>query len=206
MSYDRTAHPFALRHRRKIMEAIGFSGKLLLFGVFVLACTVGPTLLLGWDTMLPAAIGIAFFALLLFSVVLMLPLELIAYVGPYFDRPMPDLPFPGFRFGRGLYRESARLDSMARNAGLPPLSDFESPDVLDSREPPVWHRPEAALPTVDYLLSQVNPQLPVHRDLLYVQAALRAAHGKGACFYFLLLTWAGFTNAEVEARRRGDLP
>jgi len=187
------------------MDMVRYSGWLLLFGVLVLVCTVGPTLLLWWDTVVPAAIGTAIFAVMMFSVITMLPLELIPYVGLYFDRRLDDLPFPEFRFGRELYRESGHLDTMARDAGLPPLSEFESPDVLDTREAPIWHRPEAALPTVEHLLAGVDSRLAVHRDLRHVHAALRSAKEKGASFYLLLLTWSGVTNAEIEARRSGNV-
>jgi hypothetical protein len=196
---------FALRHRQKVIGAIRYSGWLLLFTGLVLASTVVPTFLHWWDTVVPAAIGIAIVALVLFSILMMLPLEFIAYVELYFDQHLDALPFPGFGSGRKLYRESGRLDALARDAGLPPLSDFESPDVLDTREPPIWHRPEAALPTVEHLLAHVDPRLKVHRDLRHVHAALRSANEKGVSFYLLLKTLSGVTNAEIEARRRGEV-
>lgn len=177
----------------------------MLFGVLVLASTVVPTFLLWWDTVVPAGIGIAICALVLVTLLTMLPLELIAYVEVYFDQRLEALPYLGLGCGRRLYRESGRLDALARDAGLPPLSDFESPDVLDTREPPVWHRPDTALPTVAHLLARVDSRLAVHRDLQQVHTALRAAGEKGARFYFLLKTCSGVTNAEIEARRRREV-
>jgi hypothetical protein len=187
------------------MRAIRHAGWLLLFSVLVLASTVVPTFLLWWDTVVPAGIGIAIVALVLFSVFTMLPLEFIAYVQLYFDKRVDDLPFLGLRSGRRLYQESGRLDAMARDAGLPPLSNFESPDVLDTQAPPIWHRPETALPTLEHLLARVDSRIAVRRDLQHVHAALRLANDKGASFYFLLKTWSGMTNAEIEARRRGEV-
>jgi hypothetical protein len=59
---------------------------------------------------------------------------------------------------------------------------------------------------VAYLLSRLDPDLRVHRDLRHVQRALRAAHEQGASFYFIVHTLGGMTNAEVEARRREHPP
>lgn len=199
------ARRFALRHRQKVLEAIRYSSWLLLFAGLVLASAVVPTFLLWWDTVVPAGIGIAIVALVLFGVLTMLPLELIAYVDLYFDQQLDGLPYLGLRSGRRLYRASGRLDAMARDAGLRPLSDFESPDVLDTREPPIWHRPEAALPTLEHLVGRVDSRLAVHRDLQHVHTALRSATERGARFYILLHTMGGMTNAEIEARRRGEV-
>jgi hypothetical protein len=199
------ARGFALRHRQKVLEAIRHSVRLLLFAGLVLASTVVPTFLLWWDTVMPAAIGIAIVALVLFSILMMLPLEFIAYVDLYFDQRLDGLPHFGLRSGRRLYRESGRLDGLAREAGLPPLSDFESPDVLDTREAPIWHRPETALPTLEHLLARVDSRQAVHRDLQHVHTALRLATERGARFYLLLHTMSGMTNAEIQARRRGEV-
>jgi hypothetical protein len=83
------------------------------------------------------------------------------------------------------------------------LSEFESADPLDTHELPVWHSPEAALPTVERLLARADPALQPHLE--HLRVALQAASEKGAKFYFLVLTWAGGTNARVEALRHGDL-
>ena len=187
------------------MASLRYSGWLLLISGLLLACTVGPLYLGWWDTALPTAIGSAIAALLLFAVVVNTPLELLAGVRLYFDRDHYQLPHPAFGFGRALYRESGRLDAMAREAGLTPLSDFESPDPLDTREVPVWHSPEAALPTVVHLLARLDPAIPLYRHLESLRDALRAAGEKSAKFYFLVLTWGGGTNARVEALRQGDM-
>lgn len=202
MLSNKVTDRFSRRHRRKIMLSVRHAARLLGVGLIGLGVTLIPALLGWWDTVTPAAIGIAVLALILFSVVTMLPLELFAYLGLYFDRIL-ELPFPGLRFGRALYRESGRLDVLAREAGLTPLSEFESPDVLDTNDAPIWREPRAALSTVEYLLAHVAPGTAVNRDLAHVRLALRLAEEKGASFYFLVLTLAGMTNAELEARRRG---
>ncbi len=196
---------FALRHRQKWMASLRYSGWLLLVSALLLACTVAPIFLGWWDTALPAAIGSAIAALLVFAVIVNTPLEAIAFVNLYFDRERDKLPHLKFGSLRALYRESGRLDAMALEAGLTPLSDFESPDPLDTHELPLWHPPEAALPTVEHLLARLDPGTALHRHLVSLRDALRAAGEKGAKFYLLVLTWGGGTNARVEALRHGDL-
>jgi hypothetical protein len=61
------------------------------------------------------------------------------------------------------------------------------------------------LPTIEHLLARADPRLAAHRNLQYVHTALREASQKGASFYLLLKTMSGVTNAEIEARRRGEL-
>jgi hypothetical protein len=179
---------------------------MLLAGALVFVCTVAPTWLLWWNTVVPAAIGTAILALILFGVVVRLPFESVAYVVLYFERELAGVPYPGLRFGRLLYRQSGRLDAMARRAGFAPLSEFESPDVLETGQPPVWHRPADALPTVEHLLGLVDPGTALHRELQHLRTALRAGRDADARFYFLVLTWGDMTNAEIQARRRGELP
>jgi hypothetical protein len=140
---------------------------------------------------------------LLFAVIVNTPLEAIAYVALYLDRDPYSLPLPPRGFGRALYRESRRLDAMAREAGLTPLSEFESADPLDTHQLPVWHAPEAALVSVERLLARADPASQHHLE--HLRVALQAASEKGARFYFLVLTWAGGTNPRVEALRHGDL-
>jgi hypothetical protein len=196
---------FATRRRRRLWATLRYTGWLLLAGLLILVCTVGPMWLLWWNTAVPAAIGTAIFALILFAVVMRLPFEAFAYVSLVFERDLTSVPFPGFRFGRGLYRESGRLDALADAAGLPLLSSFESPDVLDTGQPPVWHRPADALPTVEHLLGHIDPSERVHQELQHLRTALAAARDGGVRFYMLVLTWGDFTNADIYARRRGEL-
>jgi len=192
---------FAVRRRQNLRRSLRYSGALLGIACLVLALTVGPLHAGWWDTPLPAAIGSAIAALLIFAVAVNAPLEAIAYVALYTDRQL-SLALPPRGFGRALYRQSGRLDALAREAGLPPLSDFGSPDPLDTHTAPTWHEPAAALPTVTHLLAHGSSMAP---HLRYLSAALQSAQEQGARFYFLVLTWAGGTNARVEALRRGDL-
>jgi hypothetical protein len=191
----------ALRHRQQVLRSLRWAAGLLGAGLLVLVATVGPTLLLWWNTPVPAAIGTAIFALVLLSVVVFVPLEALAYVSLYFDRPV-ELPRPGRGFGRRLYRECGRLDALADAAGLRLVSDFASADPLHTGQPPVWHRPDDLLPTLARLLAA--PDLPpaLAEDVRYLHAALRLAADRGARFYLILLTCGGMTNAEIEARRR----
>jgi hypothetical protein len=195
---------FAASRRRKLFSSLRHSGMLLAIGVFLLAATVLPLHFGWWDSALPAAIATGIAAVLAFAVAVNTPLEAFAYVHLYVDQYPYDGPRPTPRgFNRFLYRESGRLDAIARAAGLAPLSAFESPDPLETHDHPRWHSPEAALATVEYLLKQADPALQPH--LAYLRTWLEAARDKGARFYFLVLTLAGGTNARVEALRRGDL-
>lgn len=195
---------FAASRRRKFLSSLRHAARLLVISALLLAATVLPLHLGWWDSALPAAIGTAIAALLVFAVVVNTPLEAVAYVTLYADRDPYSRPRPEPRgFGRVLYRASGRLDETARAAGLTPLSAFESPDPLETFEAPRWHSPAAALPTVEHLLTQADPALRPHLE--YLRAWLEAARDAGARFYFLVLTLAGGTNARVEALRRGDL-
>ena len=207
MSVSRgVASRFARRRRQRLWATLRHTGAMLLAGSLVFVGTVAPMWLLWWDTVVPAAIGTAIFALILFVVVVRLPFESVAYVVLYFERDLTGLPYPGLGFGLRLYRQSGRLDAMAREAGLTPVSSFESPDVLETGQPPVWHRPADALPTVEHLLARVDPGEPLHRELQHLRTALRAARDADTRFYLLVLTWADVTNADIQARRRGELP
>ena len=196
---------YAQRHREKWKASLRYSGWLLLVSALLIVTTVGPLYLGWWDTALPAAIGSAIAVLLLFAVFVNVPLEAFTFVRLIFDGDVDPLSCTTHRFGRALYRESGQLDAMAREAGLASLSDFESPDPLDTRRLPVWHSADAALPTVEHLLARVDPGIPLHGHMECLREALRRAQQKGARFYFLVATWAGGTNARVEALRRGDL-
>ena len=185
------------------MSTLRHGGWLLLFGGVVFACTVGPMLLGWWDTALPAAIGAAFFAVVLVSVVVNLGLELIASVHAYFDRRLGDVEIP-WASGRALYSESSRLDALAREAGLPLLSEFESPDDLDTGIAPAWHLPDLALPTVGHLLAHTAPGTRLHRELLTLRTALLSARAKNARFCLLVQSWGRGANADTESRRCGS--
>jgi hypothetical protein len=198
---------YAERHRHKARSALRHCARMLAIAVAILCVTVLPTLLGWWSLAWPAAVGTAIAALVVLSVAVMLPLELIATVDMHFDRTLERAAFPGLwfalRFGRRLYTESARLDALAAEAGLPPLSSFESHDVIETGEPPRWFQPAEALPTLRHLLASVEPGSRLQGELAYVQETLQIAVEAGARFYFLVHTRAGFTNAEIHARRSG---
>ena len=195
----KVARRYTQRHRARFKSTLRHGGRFLLFGGIVLACTAGPTLLGWWDTALPAAIGAAFFAVVLVSVLVNLGLELIASVHAYFDRRLGDVEIP-WTSGRALYSESSRLDALAREAGLPLLSEFESPDDLDTGIAPAWHLPDLALPTVGHLLAHTAPGTRLHRDLLTLRTALLSARAKNARFCLLVQSWGRGANADTESR------
>lgn len=192
---------FVLRRRARLRADLRYYGALLLTAASLLAAGFGPLVLGWWDSVAPAALGGAIAAVLLFAVAVNAPLEAFPCVSLYFDSHRPAASPRGF--GGALYRHSERLDASAREAGLAPLTEFESADPLDTKEAPVWHEPRAALPTVRHLLTRAEPALRPHLD--YLRSVLEEADARGAKFYFLVGTMAGGTNARVESVRHGDL-
>lgn len=198
------AAPLRQRHRQLIWSTLRWSAQLLGVAATMLAVSLG-LLFHGYeDAALAAAVSTAIAAVVGFAVLVNLPLSLVAELWIYFSPESDNLLRPAASFGRVMYRESARLDALAEQAGLTPLSAFESADPLDSRQRPRWHLPAAALSTVDYLLTAVAETDPVRPHLAYLQRALIEAERQGARFYLLLTTWAGGTNGRVEAYRRED--
>lgn len=185
------------------MATLRQGGGLLLLGSLMLIGTAGPTSLGWWESALPAAIGAAFFAVVLVSVVVNLALEFAASVHAYFDRRLGDVEMP-WPNGLALYWQSGRLDVLARGAGLPLLSDFESADDLDTGVPPAWHPPDLALPTIGHLLAHSTPGSRLHRELVTLRNALLSARAKNARFCLLLQSWGRGTNAEKESHRHGS--
>lgn len=203
------AEAFARRKRENIQRALRFYARALVLGFVVLACSVTPLVLGWWETAVPAAIGTAFLAFILILLVGNLPMEYRAYVWAYFDCDPELIPHPGAKFGRALFGESARLDAWAREAGLRPISDFDSPDVMVEGRPahwpmPQWHESQPLLQTVDHLLTRVIAGSVLHGELQQLQSMLRAACEHGARCYLLVLSLGGGTNATVEAIRRGE--
>ena len=175
---------FSQRRRQNLWAALRWCVTLVSAAVALLAATVIPMLVGWWDTALPAAIATAIAALALFAVLVSAPLEAVAYVALYTDRPVAA---PPRGFGRAIFRIEA-------------LSQFESADPLQTKQPPVWHEARDALQVVERLLKEADAKQRPH--LLYLRSALEASGGK---FYFMVKTWAGGTNARVEALRRGDM-
>ena len=197
---------YADRHRQIRIDALQRTAKLLLFCVGVGAITIAPTWLGWWDTVLPAAVGIAIIGLVLCSVMILLPLTFIAYVELEFDKEISGASHLGVRSGRRVYLESGFFDRRALEAGLRPLSEFEVPDPIHTGQAPQFHDPRTALPVIAYLSANAASSPSTRRALIRFETALRTASEHGARFYILAHTLAGFTNAEIAARRRGDQP
>lgn len=195
---------FRQRHRQLWLGNLQYSAKLVVIVGAMLAVSLG----LLWsgvdDAALAAAVSTAIAALVGFAVLVNVPMSLIPEVWICFSHESDNLLRPAPRFGRTMFRESARLDALAHEAGLPALSEFESPDPLDTRERPIWHLPADALPTVEFLCGALAADDPARPHVMYLVEALRVAAQQGARFYLLLTTWAGGTNARVEAYRRED--
>jgi hypothetical protein len=210
MAENHVAEPFARRRREFVQRAWRFYRVMFGIGAIILAVTVAPLVLGWWQAVWPAAIGTAIFAFMLIHFVGVMPMQYRAYVWPYFEGP-PMEPLPTARFGRALYRFSGVLDEWAREAGLRPITDFESPDVMMAGGPaqrpaPQWHDAPDILQTVDHLTARAREGSPLHGDLAELQQLLRAAQAAGKRGYLLVMTLGDGTNATVEAIRRGEKP
>ncbi|MBM3345437.1 MAG: hypothetical protein FJY55_02885 [Betaproteobacteria bacterium] len=206
MAENHVAEPFARRRRELVRRAWRFYRGLFGVGAVILAATVGPLLLGWWQAVWPAAIGTAIFAFMLIHFVGVMPMQYRAYAWPYFEGA-PLEPPPSARFGRALFRSSAVLDDWAREAGLQPITDFESPDVVSAAgSAPQWYAAQSMLRTVDHLTARAREGSPLHGDLEELQRLLRAAQAAGKRCYLLVMTLGDGTNATVEAIRRGQQP
>jgi hypothetical protein len=95
------------------------------------------------------------------------PFFLRPRIVPYFPRelgPYGGTTMTAFRRGRGLYREIAGLDRLARTLGVTPLSAFGFP--YDHYEQEVrWHAASEGLRTVDTLRQGLDTRLPTAPDV-----------------------------------------
>ena len=166
-----------------------------------------------WNSPWPAAIATGLLAFAVINAAGAFTVAGRAYVALVVEGAPDGLPPVGEKFGRALFRFSGRLDDWAREAGLKPLADFESPDVMmGERGPkgewpqPQWHDSAVLLATVEHLLTRVRPDIPLHEDLTELAGRLRAAVARGSRCYLFIETLANGTNAQVEAIRRGEKP
>ena len=166
-----------------------------------------------WDSPWPAAVATGFLAFAIINAAGAFTVAGRAYVDVVIEGPAEGLPPVGEKFGRALFRFSGRLDEWAREAGLKPLSEFESPDVMmGERGPkgewpqPQWHDCVALLGTVEHLLTRVRPDIPLHEELTELAARLRVAVSRGSRGYLMVETLANGGNAQVSAIRRGEQP
>jgi hypothetical protein len=211
MAAREVSAPFERSRKAKYRRTLRGHGKTiggftLLLLLMILATEYGL-----WHSPWPAAIGTGLLAFAVINAAGAFTVAGRAYVALVVEGPPEGLPPVGEKFGRALFRFSGRLDDWAREAGLRPLADFESPDVMTGeRGPkgewpqPQWHDSAALLATVEHLLTRVRPDVPLHEELMELAARLRVAAARGSRCYLFIETLANGTNAQVDAIRRGE--
>ena len=192
---------FYERHRQHVLRLIRksalyavISGTLAV--LFVLACFFGK------GTVVEAGVGVAVFLWIVFGISIGLPRGLRARLVPYFEQHLGDA--ETWNRGKGLLENSRRLDDLAVELGVPPLSEFASGDDLVPGEKLVWFEPQAALETVEKLLQSdaakdFSPDLTA--DLSSLRDALTSVSEKGVRFNLLLREGSSASGAEIERRK-----
>lgn len=104
---------------------------------------------------------------------------------PYFKGTVPGC---GLTTGHQLLDHSRVLDSLARSAGVRPVSHYISDDDLFDKRPPTWHSPLDALATFEVLLRDFADHPAVqaaHSDLAHVRDRLQLAQAGSISFCLL---------------------
>lgn len=133
-----------------------------------------------------------------------------ASVVPYFPRRVGEI--ETYARGQSLARHVARLDAIAEELGLAPLSSFGWNDDMEG-EPLAWHEASTGLATITPLLAHLEaesesgpflwPDLPeTIADLRRLAHALARAEAQGIPFSLLLLHSTA-TNAQEWEIRKG---
>jgi hypothetical protein len=188
-------HGYPGRHRRGIVAglswAVGCSAPFLLLAG---AGALFHGLNFLYDKSFPSALGFLVCAGFLVFFLCGLAAGVVdsfkARIVPYFRQHLGDI--DTFSGGAALARNCRRLDQLAGELHLTPLSAFGFNDDL-LREQVVWHDPGLGLETVAGLLAKVREQpdavadaRAVAADLEKVAAALRQAREKGVSFCLIL--------------------
>jgi hypothetical protein len=127
----------------------------------------------------------------------------IASIVPYFDRTVGVT--GTFAQGAAVARNCRRLDELAAEQGIAPLSSFGFADDLRG-EPVTWHEPRAGIEAISRLLSEIDAggaDTVLARELEAIRGALETTAGKGAKFALILRSGDG-TNAREHALRAGS--
>jgi hypothetical protein len=121
---------------------------------------------------------------------------------PYFEKKVGNI--NTWLSGKSLLLQSRRLDEMALQLGVHPLSEFASGDDMIPSEDLKWFAPQEALKTIERLLEpEAAKSLPqdVISELSQVREALDIAHSRNIRFCFLLREGLSASGAEMEQRK-----
>jgi len=213
MAAGEVSTPFEHSRKAKYRSTLRNHGKTVAGFTILLVLMIQATEQGLWESPWPAAVCTGLLAFAIINAAGAFTVAGRAYVAIVIEGPTQDLPPLGEKFGRALFRFSGRLDDWARGAGLAPLSEFESPDVMMGKRSltghwpqPQWHDSAVLLASVEHLLTRVRPDIPLREDLAELAARLRAAVARGSRCYLLIETLANGANLKVNAIRCGEVP
>lgn len=128
-----------------------------------------------------------------------------ASIVPYFDRRLGVAETGTFGSGEEVAKQCRRLDAVAMEKGVAPLSAYGYADDVKG-ETLVWHDPRAGLETISALLAALRSDGPdgkLAEELGRIRAALQVAAEQGAKFCLILRSFDG-TNAREHEMRKGS--
>lgn len=125
-----------------------------------------------------------------------------ARILPYFRKGQASVPTTTFLSGQSLAREWNRVEAIARQQGVQPLSSFGLADDAwgDTLE---WHAAERGLKTLNELLraEAIAADSSLAADLRAIRDALEAAQRLDVSFCLLLRQGSGWSGSELDMRQ-----
>lgn len=191
-------------HRRRFEAALRWQFGCLTLALLLAAAAIVPMILLGVDRVLMARIAVV---LLILALVIQAPgiLDLLqARVLPFFEREVGGT--DTWLAGKHLLWASRRLDEIAEQMGVPPLSAFASGDPLIQGEAGTLYDARAGLASAEELLAaamETGLGAKVEADLEKLRDALRLAAEQGIRFSLHVREGRSASGAEM-ARRGGS--
>jgi hypothetical protein len=192
---------FYLRHRQHVVDVLRRLALLL-----IVSGLAGPVWLVlrffGEGDADLASIATAVFLWLVWVACVTLPDQFRVRLLPYFQRRLGDT--DTWLAGESLLWHSQRLDAIALELGVRPLSDFASGDDMIPGEVLEWFPPYDALQTTEQLLqtSEVNSlSSDVVSDFTRLRDALRLACSENVPFCLLLREGSSTSGFEMDQRK-----
>ena len=209
---ERFAEPFFRRHhthQTSPLRLVG-CGPVLLGLAGLTALGTLAHLIFGWNdptaarwaNLIRAGVALAFFLLFVVGAWAAIRDGLHVVVLPYFERRVGEI--DTFLAGEHLLNHSRRLDEIATELGLIPLSEFASGDDMIHGEKLTWFDPTEALRTTERMLEvEVAATLPVEvvEDLEKLRHALARSSAQGIRFCLLIREGRSVSGAEMDARQ-----
>ncbi len=188
-------------HRRRFRASLRWQLGCLTLALILAAVTIVPMVLLGVDTVAMSSIAGALLILALLIQVPGLLDALNARVLPFFEQEVGGT--DTWLAGKHLLWASRRLDEIAEQMEVPPLSSFASGDPLIQGEAGTLYDARDGLASAEVLLAaamEVGLGAKVEADLTKLRDALRLAAEKGVQFCLHLREGNSASGHEMEVR------